>query len=791
VARPPAHARAALLAVGPATLLAVAAVLLAALALALAAAPARGARPQPLPAPAAPPSYLVTPTDQLGWPGQQEGTEVTPEGDLYTGWAELAFEIGDGSTFDPTTHSLADGRYPVVHLFRVLNDVLYELDALQTSVLGRPVTFARVSVTNLGTTATRARVAAGVRYDGGEFGARRNICCLQIYRFPRPRTPDRDGYYWQPGAPFSAASVYALQGAALLRDGQAVAFFPQGGPRLRFRQALASTPPPADTRAEFGRATYDIALRPHERRELAFTLPVIPLAPTDSAYATVQSARFAEFRAVTVRFWRGLLGGAMRVALPERKVVDTFYASIMQDALARYRLDDGLWVQAVNLMRYHAFWLRDGAFINELYLLVGLDRLARENLDFFGTWQRPDGLFIARPEEYDGFGEALWAYAEYVRHTGDARFARAALPAVARAMDWLAAERARDPLGLMPPVQHPSDNELVTGHIAGDNFLAVAGVAGAVDIARAAGDPADAARWQAVYNDFATKVRANAFHAQQAHGGAIPPALDRGGGQDWGNLWAAYPWRVLSPTSHVVRATLRRVRNKFAEGIATYADRQLLHAYLGFRVFETELEAGDQRDAVAGLYAELAHTTGSNAGWEASTAPYGDRVVDDTTVPHGWFAAEYATLLRNMLVREDGATVYLMSAVSPAWLRPGQRIAVAGAPTTRGRVSFALTGRPGGAVLSWTTAVRGGTRLVWPVPYAARDVRAPGLDRGAGVIVLHGRAGRLAIKWRLVGTDPTFDAAFRRLMTAYFYSPTGAARVARAHGALPAVPSKP
>ena len=75
--------------------------------------------PRPLPEPKLPVSYLLTPTDQLGFPGQKPGTLVTPEGDLYTGWAELTFNVGGPETFEPRSHTLEGGRYPIVHLFKV------------------------------------------------------------------------------------------------------------------------------------------------------------------------------------------------------------------------------------------------------------------------------------------------------------------------------------------------------------------------------------------------------------------------------------------------------------------------------------------------------------------------------------------------------------------------------------------------------------------------------------------------------------------------------------------------
>jgi hypothetical protein len=127
-----------------------------------------------------------------------------------------------------------------------------------------------------------------------------------------------------------------------------------------------------------------------------------------------------------------------------------------------------------------------------------------------------------------------------------------------------------------------------------------------------------------------------------------------------------------------------------------------------------------------------------------------------------------------------------MSAVSPNWLGGGKRIRVTGAPTVFGPVSFTLTSSNRGATLRWSGPA---TRFVWPVPYLARGVRATGLDRRNGVIVLRGHAGVLHVRWRLVGTPPTYENTFRRLMDAYFNSANGEARVARARGQLPLVGS--
>jgi hypothetical protein len=75
-------------------------------------------------------------------------------------------------------------------------------------------------------------------------------------------------------------------------------------------------------------------------------------------------------------------------------------------------------------------------------------------------------------------------------------------------------------------------------------------------------------------------------------------------------------------------------------------------------------------------------------------------------------------------------------------------------------------------VLTWSSTLKPGSRLVWPVPYAARGVRAPGLR--AGRIVLPGRSGRISVRWSLIGENPTYQQAYERLMRAYERSDHGA-----------------
>jgi hypothetical protein len=620
------------------------------------------------------------------------------------------------------------------------------------------VNFVRIRMTNRGRSAARVGWSIGTRYTGGEpkGNGRR-------FRFLRPATPPRSGLYNQPGYGFNPSSVHRFAGNALLRDGRALYIrhaTPHGLHSRSIRGAKHAKPT-----TPVGVTRYSGRIGRGRSVVLDFTVPTVPVDRPSAAYDAIAKASYAASRARVLGTWRHMLGAAMDVHVPEGKVVDTFYASLMNLLMSRYR-QDGYWIQTVNQLQYHAFWLRDSAVISSAFDMAGLHKTAAQDLRFFLTWQQPDGLFISRTGQYDGFGQALWAFGDHVRRTGDADFARQVLPAVGRAMDWLQRARADDKLGLLP-ASDPHDNEQIAGHLTGDNFWGVAGARAAATIARVAGEPNTADRWAAEAAAYQATLDAHLREATKATGGWIPAAIDVKGGEDWGNLWPSYPTGVYPATDDMVERTMRHTRARFEEGIATYLNRRLLHDYLGFRVFETDLAAGNQERAIDGLYASLAHTTATHGGFETGVRVFGSRAVDDNMTPHGWFAAEYVTLLRNMLVREAGDGISLMSALSPKWLEPGESVSVHDAPTTFGTLSFTLRPTDDGARLEWHADVPEGTPLRWPMPDFAKDVKADNLEKGGRTVRLPGRSCAMTVHWKLDGSGASYAREVAQLRSAY------------------------
>lgn len=645
-------------------------------------------------------SYFSRPTDEIGMMDAETATEITPEGYLRTGYGELIFFAGP--ELEPTNvriRTLEEGRLPIIHYEFERDSVTYRFTLFAATLDGKPegtlVNFIRIAMKNESRQPSRAIVATGIRYDAPNNTGDQN----GDNRFVRPVAGNFPGDYRQLGEPFSNLWVYSFDGNRFLRDGRLLYAFPAGYSSRSFTLHDAydfshpqdvSKPTRLDVglNAPEGVATYSRLLKPGEESVLEFKMPVVPTADL-ATMTTIDQAAFDTAKAQVTAFWDGILDQGMQISLPEQKPVDTFHTSLVYDLIARDHIGTD-YIQTVNKLHYHSFFLRDGADIAHSYDVTGYPEIARQILEFFAKSQKPDGNFLSQSQQYDGWGEAVWGYSQHYRITHDKAFAEWALPQIDRAVDWLKQACAADPLHIIP-ASDVRDNEFVPGHLTGYNFLALSGLKLAIEMASDTGHADLAQKWQAEYDDYHKAFfKVLDGRASEDHG-YIPPALDgQKGGYDWGNLLSVVPELTLDPHDPRVTATLKATQAKYAEGIMTYANGEFLHHYLTIKNTMTEIVRGDQEQAIDEFYALLVHTSSTNAGFEYKIYPWGSRNFEENLSPHGWFAAEYRTLLRTMLVREEGNQLHLLSAVSPAWIGEGKRITVRQAPSNFGAVAFTL-----------------------------------------------------------------------------------------------------
>ena len=71
----------------------------------------------------------------------------------------------------------------------------------------------------------------------------------------------------------------------------------------------------------------------------------------------------------------------MQIRLPEQKPVDTFYTNLIYDLIARDHIGAD-YIQTVNKLHYHSFYLRDGADIVHSYDVTGYPQIAQTGPGF-------------------------------------------------------------------------------------------------------------------------------------------------------------------------------------------------------------------------------------------------------------------------------------------------------------------------------------------------------------------------------------------------------------------------
>ncbi len=718
-------------------------------------------------------SYFSKSVDEIGVMDAEAATEITPEGYLRTGFGELMFFAGP--ELEPTSvrsRTLEDGRLPIDHYQFVRDGVVYRFTLFAATLDGKPegrlVNFIRIEMKNEGAQATRAILATGVRYDApNNTGASHGD-----NRFDRPRVGRFPGDYRQLGETFSADWVYSFAENGLLRDGRLLYSFPAGYSgrsgtlhgRYNYPQDVSK---PAklkvDPTVPVGIVTYSKLLKPGEESVLDFKMPVVPTADP-AAIAAIGKAGFDQVKEQVSDLWNKILAGGMQVSLPEQKPVDTFYTSLVYDLIARDHIGQD-YIQTVNKLHYHSFYLRDSADIAHSYDVTGYPDVARQDLDFFAKSQKADGNFLSQDQQYDGWGEAVWGYSQHYRITHDKAFAEWALPQIDRAVAWLKQARAADPLHIVP-ASNVRDNEFVPGHLTGYNFLALSGLKLAIEMANETGHPDLARSWQPEYESFRAAFFKVLDQRTKENDGYIPPALDgQKEGYDWGNLLAVVPEPTLDPQDPRVAATLKATQAKYAEGIMTYANGEFLHHYLTIKNTMTEAIRGDQEQAVKELYALLAHTSSTHAGFEFAILPWGNRNFEDNLSPHGWFAADYRTLLRTMLVREEGNQLHLLSVVSPEWIGQGKTISVRQAPTNFGPIAFTLIQPAAGeAILHLDPAFTAPPKqivvhLPWFVDLTSATADGKAIQPSNGALAVSAGVKEIDLHWTVKANTPALSYA--------------------------------
>jgi hypothetical protein len=117
-----------------------------------------------------------------------------------------------------------------------------------------------------------------------------------------------------------------------------------------------------------------------------------------------------------------------------------------------------------------------------------------------------------------------------------------------------------------------------------------------------------------------------------------------------------------------------------------------INIYLTLAIAQTFLRCGDSRyRGLIDKTAELASPTGQ---WPEAIHPItGGGCMGDGQ--HGWAAAEWIIMIRNLFVREEGDQIIIGSGVFPRWLESGETLMFGPTLAGGGRITVRLH-QPGG-----------------------------------------------------------------------------------------------
>jgi hypothetical protein len=523
-----------------------------------------------------------------------------------------------------------------------------------------------------------------------------------------------------------------------------------------------------------------LRLSPSAGRSLVVQVPRGATRSLDAAWSpgrlrVVEPSAYADARRSVEAYWLGRLDEGMTITVPESRVEDAERALLVQELELTWRYSIG--------NPYEEFSFPESVDVAQVLTEQGFASVARSILRTSLT---------RKPTPYPNWkkGERLLASAEYVRLSGDRSYLDAATPALRGYVTALGRQIESSRTGLLRPERYSSD---IPDSVYGLHSQAIvwAGLRAMGDVWANAGRGPLAARCAALAATLGPAIRRAVSESERRlpDGSLFVPVRLLDGEQPYDTVTetrlGSY-WNLVMP--YALASGIFPPGGPQARGVYRY---MLLHgsrllglvragAYAlygrdappsssgtdevyGINVARF-LADNDQADQlVLSLYGDLAAgmTPGTFvAGEAASVAPLGGERARATYLPPNAAAnAAFLETLRLMLVHEtaDAAGrprgLELAFATPRAWLAPGKRISVAGAPTSFGPVSYALQAGGDSIRVSVDVPARqspGSLRLRLRLPVGAR-VRSvtlagrpyPRFDAATGTIDLSGRTGSL------------------------------------------------
>ncbi|OQA90575.1 MAG: hypothetical protein BWY28_00180 [bacterium ADurb.Bin236] len=609
---------------------------------------------------------------------------VTPQ---YNGWsADVWLREGEklhAPSRMPEVKQYNVNRVPVVRTVFEAGGREVESDAFGAVVAGVESVVMRVTTRNVGATLKSASLAFSLR----------------------PYNPEGISVVWEAGADADGFLVNGKRAVAFTVEPDSVDCSNEedGDVSLSLGAGLGRTRAKCRCGMATAVAEFSLPVEPRAERVFWFAMPVKAGAAPREWSAQVHNANLKKEMEDVLRQWKERLAGTARVEIPDDKLQRAF------DVNKAYLLL--LWdgdAICPGPFTYHHFWFRDAAYQVTALEKMGFEREAAQVVASYPGRQRKDGFFISQNGEWDANGQAMWTLLQHYKYTGDKKFLETVYPSIVKGAEWIkkkrmstTSDRDSEVYGLMPAgfsAEHLGPND----YFYWDDFWCAAGVRAAAEAAEALGKKEDLKQFHQEFDRYMGHIEASLSKTARRLGAELIPASPyrRMNSGAIGSVCAQYPLDLYPPGDARMKNTLDELRrfSFFEDGFFQNMFHSGVNAYLSLQIAQCLAKRGD-------LYAwkmlkhilDLATPTFT---WPEAVHPRTrGGVMGDGH--HGWAAADFLHMVRNLLLSEDGDSLVVFPLLPPEWAEDGKSVSIFDAPTHFGKINVSMKIEGGRASVSF------------------------------------------------------------------------------------------
>ena len=726
--------------------------------------------------------YLKKSATVIGMPYQPRMTLVTYDGSIFNGEAELSFFYGkEKKPMFARQKTWLDGWIPAVQydwsdekgIDYAIEMFAYPIDNHSRK---ESVNFIRMKIRNTTKSAQNVYLTVATRGRLNDYRSKLKV------RFDSNRE-------------------LKMTSDELTLDGKMIYTYPEDFSQRYVKDGKLYSSPfklsqeNIDQQTPCGAVEYVSLLGAGAEKTLVFKMPLIPVDSNSSYAQAIHKADYDTYRSKMIDFWTNYLNKSV-YKLPEKRMNDAYKASMVHLVLAT-RSDENGNIYQTDGVPYENFFLTSGPQMVLAYLSAGDNESAKRIVRNAVSQQEESGLYFDRSLAHGGqipaaHGHILYCIGSYWFYTHDRKFVESLFPSIKKAIDYLQKATSEDEYGLLPPT-YQYDNEMIDGHYASNNFWSLLGLRHSIRIAEELGYKELASQWRSFEEKYTENIKKGVEAVMQkdnyVHTGLYPyktgsKNTQRGFSEfrsdnDWENMLLAYPVELYPENHPYVQGTLRHVRKNYAEGIMTYRHGKHLHQYITANMIEQYMVSGDSRQALTDFYHIALHCGSTHEGFENMVLPWNERhVIHSCLPPHAWAAAKIAVLTRNFLLYEygghlgleKGRDLYLMSVLSPEWVKDGDEICLQNAQCEMGKVNAKLQSFSNFARLTYSAKyTQKPNSIKFKIPYFKKLKSFKSDDKTAHLegdyIVLDPSFTSLDIEW--TDNKKMFKDNFARLLELY------------------------